>query len=525
MSTLKTATISRISRKSWYCSAALILSLLLLQGCGGRDDSNPSPQTNGGQTRELDKKTEQQIVAFCGGCHAMPDPATFPREAWREEVEQGYNLFFESEREDLVMPVKRDTFIYFEDRAPEILSLPNVENATSKFLTTFRKQEVTAASNANLPTISNLKFLKNAGNLGSGWLSCDMRFGRLQWTEVDDPETSTLLAKFNNPAHVEPCDLDQDGKVDFVVADLGSFLPADHVDGKVFWLNQNEDGQWHKHLLMEGTGRVADVQPGDFNDDGLTDLVVAEFGWRRGGGIHLLTNSSELNGKPQFNATKIDKRHGTIHVPTCDLNGDGKLDFVAIISQEYEEVVAFLNKGSDQFEKKTVWAATDPSYGSSGIELVDLDQDGDLDVLYTNGDTFDSFYIKPYHSVQWLENQGSFPFIRHELTKMPGVHRALAGDLDGDKDLDIVAVALLPDKKIENSESLSQWDSVIVLEQIASGQFARHALETGNSTHACADIDDFDGDGDIDFAVGWFLDAEAKDDPWMTIWWNESAKP
>ncbi len=139
---------------------------------------------------------------------------------------------------------------------------------------------------------------------------------------------------------------------------------------------------------------------------------------------------------------EIDERHGAVHVPPVDLNGDGHLDFVALISQDHEVVEAFLNDGSGNFNHEVIWAAPDPAYGSSGIQLVDLDKDGDLDVLYTNGDSFDRG-PKPHHSVQWLENQGSFPYKHHHLCEMPGVLNAKAGDFDGDGDLDIVAASLL----------------------------------------------------------------------------------
>src|SRR5262249_60292151 len=118
-----------------------------------------------------------------------------------------------------------------------------------------------------------------------------------------------------------------------------------------------------------------------------------------------------------------------------DLDGDGRLYFVALISQEHEAVVAFLNDGGGEFHRETIFSANEPAFGSSGIQLVDLDGDGDVDVLYTNGDTFDSFYPKPYHSIRWLENCGTFPFVDHLLTAMPGVHRALARALDGGGEL------------------------------------------------------------------------------------------
>ena len=117
----------------------------------------------------------------------------------------------------------------------------------------------------------------------------------------------------------------------------------------------------------------------------------------------------------------VDKRHGAIHVPVCDLNGDGKPDFVALISQEHETIEAFLNEGDGRFRKETIYTGPHPAFSSSGIQLVDLNGDGRLDVLYTNGDSLDSEYLKPYHGVHWLENRGTFPFVQHSLTTMAGV--------------------------------------------------------------------------------------------------------
>src|SRR5260370_18177526 len=36
-----------------------------------------------------------EIHQFCGACHQYPPPDTFPRSAWRQEVERGY-VFFEN---------------------------------------------------------------------------------------------------------------------------------------------------------------------------------------------------------------------------------------------------------------------------------------------------------------------------------------------------------------------------------------------------------------------------------------------
>ena len=97
--------------------------------------------------------------------------------------------------------------------------------------------------------------------------------------------------------------------------------------------------------LAGGLGRVADVQAADFDGDGDLDLVVAEFGWLETGAILLLENRTTDAEPTVFVPSTVDPRHGAIHVPVADLNGDGRPDFVALISQEHETVVAFLNAG------------------------------------------------------------------------------------------------------------------------------------------------------------------------------------
>ncbi len=114
-----------------------------------------------------------------------------------------------------------------------------------------------------------------------------------------------------------------------------------------------------------------------------------------------------------------------------------------------------------------IYAAPHPNWGSSGIQLVDLDKDGDLDVLLTHGDTFDDGIVKPYHGIQWLENTGGYPFVEHTLAQMPGVHRAQAADLDGDGDLDIVASALLAGGSDVDEKTLP---ALVWLEQTKPGR-------------------------------------------------------
>jgi hypothetical protein len=266
-------------------------------------------------------------------------------------------------------------------------------------------------------------------------------------------------------------------------------------------MRSRPDGTYQAVPLATGLPRVADVEAGDFDGDGDLDLVVAAFGWRKVGAILLLENRTTDWTRPVFETHVVDTRTGAIHVPVTDLDGDGRLDFVALISQQHETVSAFLGDGKGNFREETIDRAPHPAWGSSGILLVDLDGDKDLDVLVTNGDMLDDFQLKPYHGIRWLENLGRFPFVPHDLAPFFGALRAQAADLDGDGDMDIVACSLVQLARTAGEQSPSRdLPSLVWLEQTAAGRFERHTLETGGR-HLSLDLGDADGDGDVDIVV------------------------
>jgi len=312
-------------------------------------------------------------------------------------------------------------------------------------------------------------------------------------------------------------DFDGDGIQDFLVADLGEFLPGDHTHGSVVLLHGTKEGRYEQ-LALDGWPRVADVEAADFNGDGTLDLAVAAFGWRKVGNLTVLENHTTDYTHPSFEARLIDPKPGAIHAIPVDLNKDGKMDLVVVFAQQFEQVVAFMNNGGTQvsFTPQVIYTGPHPNWGSSGIQAVDLDGDGDLDVVLTHGDTFDDTIIKPYHGIQWLENKGSFPFVEHTLADLPGVSRAQAADLDGDGDLDIVAAAFVAVGANVDEASLP---SLVWLEQTRPGVFVKHTLETGHPYHATLDLGDFDHDGDIDIVTGTFLFATRPAD-WVEVWEN-----
>ena len=388
--------------------------------------------------------------------------------------------------------------------------------------------------------VSNVRFFDLDGDGKLEVVVCDMGRGSVFLGDPRHPEQGLRqIAVLNNPAHAEMVDLDKDGKQDLLIADLGEYLPSDHEKGSIVWLRQVGPLQFESHPLIEHIPRNADVQAADFDGDGDLDLIVASYGFRKVGGTFYYENQTTDWKSPKFVEYTVDARPGAIHVPIADLNGDGRPDFVALVAQQYEHVVAYFNRGPGRgFRAETIFRGPTPVWGSSGIQLVDLDKDGKLDVLMTNGDTLDDFTIRPFHGVRWLQNLGSFPFAQHDLAAMPGVHRALAADLDGDGDLDVVACAFLPSSQnpqfqnLERQGNLADLTSVGWLEQTSPGQFRLHSLERGKLTHVTLDVADYDGDGDLDILVGNFAgftfakaDTGYKADSWVELWENQAKQP
>lgn len=258
------------------------------------------------------------------------------------------------------------------------------------------------------------------------------------------------------PAHVWADDVNGSGRLDVLVASMGQIMPNNARIGAVVVLENVDNAHFTKHVLIDQIMRVTDVRGANLtgHKDGKLDLVVGQFGYDQGE-----TRWMENKGDWQFESHVVNSQSGSVHTPVADFDGDGKLDFADLITQEWEEVHLFRNLGGGQFKDTIIWGSTNEDYGSSGLDVVDLNRDGKPDLIYTNGDGFD-YSIRgprPWHGIQWLENLGGGRFAFHRVGDFPGAYAPCAADLDGDGSLDLVAVSGFADWSDPEAISMMAW--------------------------------------------------------------------
>ena len=507
-----------------------LIAIGMLAGCGEKvqDVSNEIP---GRSVTASPVSPPKEIAVFCGACHVVPSADLFPRDAWYREVKRGFDFYTESGRQDLETPGMASVVSWYRSQAPPSLPVPQLLTMTNSPVR-FEKQ-VISLTGTDQPMVADIVWqapgtespfdgseLHHRTNADKGNLRfTDMASGHVYRAEIGSDLIVEPMCLLANPSRTLRCDLNLDGFPDLLIAEMGSHGPADHDRGVLYCISgqPSSDKVATPVSLLDKVGRVTDVDVADFDSDGDMDLVVAEFGWLKTGSIWLLENVSakgEAITAESFRRHKIDPRHGTIDVQVCDINADGHLDFVALISQEYETIDAFIGIGDLTFRHETLMPAQDPSWGSCSVELTDVDQDGDLDAIYCNGDTLDGLILKPYHGVHLLINEGRLPSLSRRLLSLPGASDSATADFDGDGDLDIAVSGFMPPQLYTQLQQ-PEYDTLCWLEQTSALNFTVHSIETSQTGHLAITTGDFDLDGLPDIAVGNYPGQEHG-----AVWWN-----
>lgn len=211
---------------------------------------------------------------------------------------------------------------------------------------------------------------------------------------------------------------------------------------------------------------IADINNDGFNDivagSGNNDGVIAYYGSSTGDWIEQVVSDSS----PGAIGLKID-----------DYNGDGLLDIAACADTELH--VCYNQGGTLPTWNNTI--AHSGYVSLHEVESVDMDEDGDMDII---GADYDGDHLF------WLRNQGGTPVTWDEFTIDNAVDypcKAHAVDINGDGNIDVVCAAWLDDKIIVYYGSGGS-------EPLWTAQEVDSSINAAHGVRAC----DIDSDGDMD---------------------------
>ncbi|GAB2853634.1 hypothetical protein GCM10027044_11510 [Hymenobacter ruber] len=293
------------------------------------------------------------------------------------------------------------------------------------------------------------------------------------------PATNPEVPTNDYPGTVVLGDMDGDSDLDFVATCQGSTVNPGSV--RVYFNNGRGEFTSGPDVAV---GRIYyNTKLGDLDGDGDLDLLIVSDS----GMVSVRLNSGNGTFVVPGNTPEVAVANNAGGTVVGDVDGDGDLD--VLISNGNNASVR-LNNGAGVF---TVPATNpDVAFISPGnLTLGDVDGDGDLDLLTIN---YNGSVAPASLSVRLNDGQGSFtasPLIPDlALTYYPPSSLVL-GDVDGDGDLDAFMAI-----------QAGGW-AVLCLND-GQGHFSvsgsLNGIETGYYPGSVA-LGDMDGDGDLDLII------------------------
>lgn len=165
------------------------------------------------------------------------------------------------------------------------------------------------------------------------------------------------------PTDAQAGDFNGDGLIDVVSISFEENLLLLHL--------QDKQGEFNTTLLSESPQRPRKLVVEDFNNDQLLDILVASS---EDNSVRLFSNG----GGASFNETLVsDQLTGVRYIARCDLPGAVYPDFVAGVT-EANQVLLFQNNENNTFSSSII---DDDLPGADAVNCANLDQDQELEIL------------------------------------------------------------------------------------------------------------------------------------------------
>jgi hypothetical protein len=444
---------------------------------------------------------EALAKTYCASCHALPSPATLPKNVWKLSTlpYMGILMGIEDEIANLPTPLKDYAILrpstsmiskedyekikaYYIDQAPESLAEP-VYVPLTELKGLFSVEDVALEiHNGTFPNMTSVSIDAANREILAGDQS-----NRIIWQLDSKGKVRQQMANQNALTHIE-----KTGKNQYYFTYIGTTTQANpEVNGYTNMVDLSHGAYMVKKSILKGLNRPIYLSAQNLDGEAGDELILSEFGFKEGG---LSVWKKVATG--DYQKTVLNPQTGATRTIVRDFNRDGRLDIASLFAQGDERVILYLNEGKLKF-KEQVLQRFPSIYGTSSFDLVDMDGDGDLDLVCTAGDNADfSTILKPYHGIYLYQNTGNFTFKPWQFFPQNGATKAIAADFDGDGDSDIASIALFPDVAKRPLEGFMYIEN-------QGKSFSQKTMPINHlGRWSVMDAGDVDGDGDIDLVLG-----------------------
>jgi hypothetical protein len=260
-------------------------------------------------------------------------------------------------------------------------------------------------------------------------ISASSNDDQIMWYENDGSENFTeieISANANGARMAYPVDLDGDGDMDIISASA--------FDDQIMWYENDGSENFTEIEISANADRVESIYYADLDGDGDIDILSAghndnQIMWY------------ENDGNESFTEREITANaEGAIYVYAADIDKDGDIDVLSVADVD-NQAMWYENDGSPSNGGWTEHEIANSLVNPSSIFSGDLDNDGYNDVIVT---TKDGDEIISYGNDGSPSNGG---WINTTITSTAdGIRKASLIDLDSDGDLDIVGADYIGNK-------------------------------------------------------------------------------